>query len=55
MTKANREELKTLSDMILSASYHVLERYQSERDRFIQRAKQLALIVQEELENEEEQ
>jgi hypothetical protein len=37
--------------MLISASDHVLERYDSERDRFISRAKQLAVAVQEMLED----
>lgn len=39
------EELRTLCEMLTSASDHVLDRYDSERERFIQRARQLASLV----------
>ena len=45
MTTTEQEEIQTLCEMIESASDHVLERYDSERDRFISRARELARIV----------
>lgn len=38
-------EIETLCDLILSASDHTLERYQSEQDRFIARSRDLANAV----------
>lgn len=38
-------EIETLCDLILSASDHTLERYQSEQDRFIARSRELANVV----------
>ncbi len=51
LEQTDEAEIRTLCDMLISASDHVLERYDSERDRFISRAKQLAVAVQEMLED----
>lgn len=45
-TQTKLGEIQTLCDMILSASDHVLERYQSEMSRFVSRARELAAIIQ---------
>jgi hypothetical protein len=47
---ADVEEIRTLIDMLSSASHHAIERFDSERDRFIERGKHLASEVTELLE-----